>query len=338
MRLRVHHLHRHTPLRWTLAANRFCRIRVQVGRRSGRIGAALLTAVVTLGAAQAGPPPFVSTWRAFTASGEVRVFDAKTLWTRPLAGGEWRSYPLPHGKIFDVDNEGDRLWMLDKGGVMMQEGSTLKRLPICAGAGSLFLANGTIWCAHPADSENRVAVARYSLEGLELERWLIQVPLEARDAELSKLAQMARMWWVIFADEAGGVAVSYPRSDLLLAPIGGQGRVVPWVSPLEEFRRSVPQAKRLPESHITSALLLSSGRLLLLCGITGGNYEQGTLTRGDRLVVLNRDGTVDRSLQLPKRAAALVRDPGGPLILYQDDTVQPFSEILEKASGTPGRS
>ncbi len=300
--------------------------------------AVFVAAITAPSAAHAEPLPFRLALRAFTAGGEVRVFDGQTLYARPQAGGRWRQHGLPAGRVFDVQGEGDRLWILDEAGVLVQGGDRAKRLKICKDAGSLAVARETLWCASPADDLNRVTVWRFSTDGNELDRWSVQLPPDDGDANLPGIARLARAWWFLLADQEKAVGVSLNRSQLLLVPAQGQPRVVSWSSPLEEFRLRRPLSKgaqpRLPEGHLRGALLLPGGQLLLLPAITGID-EQGVVTQADRLLLANWDGTVSRSYRLPRPAAALVRDPADPLILYQDGTLQPLRQLAAAPASSP---
>lgn len=304
------------------------RHRAQWGGVAGRVGAAI-AAAASLAAAE--PLPFRLALRAFTTAGEVRVFDGRTLWARARAGGAWRPHPLPSGRVFDLDVDSDRLYVLDEAGVVVVRGEDPPhRLAICRAAGTLAVASATVWCASPADALERLTVWRFSGDGKELSRWPVQVPPVAGAANLPAIARMAQAWWLLLADDGGAVGVSLNRSQLLLAPAGGEPRIVPWPSPLDVLRQRRPAdrgtQRPLPDLHLCAALLLPRGALLLLPGITEVDH-QGAVSQADRLLVVNRDGTLHRSFPLPRRAIALVRDPAGPLILYQDDTLQPWHEL-----------
>ncbi len=308
------------------------------GHRAGWGVAAVLVGAATAAAtslAAAEPLPFRRAQRAFTAASEVRVFDGQRLWARAQAGGAWRPHADSAARVFDVDSDGDRLWVLDEGGVLVGEGGAAQRLEICRGAGSLAVARGTLWCADPAGADARVMVRRFSRAGEELHRSSVRVPAEEGEADLPPIARMARAWWFLLADDGGAVGVSLNRSQLLIAPAQGEPRVVPWSSPLVELRQRRPivggAPLRPPELHLRAALLLAGGQLLLLPAITSID-AQGVVTQADRLLVVGRDGTVHRSVPLPRRAAALVRDPAGPLILYEDDTLQPWRELAGAAA------
>lgn len=311
------------------------RHRAQWGGVAVRVGAAIAAAASL---ATAEPLPFRLALRAFTTAGEVRVFDGRTLWARARAGGTWHPHPLPSGRVFDVDADSDRLYVLDEAGVVVVRGEdTPHRLAICQDAGTLAVTNGAVWCASPADPLSRVTVWRFSVDGKELSRWPVQVPPTGSEASRSGMARLARQWWLMLADGGGAVAVSLNRSQLLLVPARGQPRLVPWPSPLDVLRqrRPVDQGTQLPlpELHLRAALLLPGGALLLLPGITEVDH-QGAVSQADRLLVVNRDDTLHRSFPLPRRAIALVRDPAGPLILYEDDTLQPWHE-LEGLANSP---
>lgn len=308
--------------------------------RHARRGLAALLLAGGVPFTMAAELPFRMAYRAWTIAGEVRVFDGRSLWMRSQDDGSWRPQDLPTiGRLFDVGVEGNRLYLLDEGGVaVVTGGDTLQRLPVCFDAGSLAVAGGTIWCASPMNAVGHVIVRRLSLDGKELNRWTAKVPKTERETSLSEIASLARMWWFLLADEQGAVGVSLHRPQLLIVPARGAARVVPWLSPLEALfqRRPVFQGTqlRLPELHLRAAVLLPDGDLLFLPGITDVDPD-GSVSKADRLLIVKRDGSLARSLPLPRPAIGIVAKPGQPLVLYEDNTLQ---SLLELQSGPSSAS
>lgn len=299
-----------------------------------RVGALVLAAAC--GAAAAEPLPFRLPLRAFTTADQLHVFDGRTLWARPLVGGPWRTQALSGRRVFDVSPFRGRLWVLNEAGVeVVGGGEASPRLAVCLQATSLAVSEGALWCADHADTAGVVTVRRLSLAGQETaHQWQIHVPPEIDETALPPIARMARASWLLLADAHGAVGFSPNRAQLLLALNGGPARVLPWTSPLQELRQGMPRGSsqaRLPELHMQGAALLPDGRLLVLPGITTLGADD-TVVQRDRLLLLRRDGDRERVVLLPRPAAALVSDPAGPLILYPDDSLQPWQQLHEAAA------
>ncbi len=299
-----------------------------------RLGAVILATAA--GAAAAEPLPFRLALRAFTTADQVHVFDGRTLWARPSAGGPWRERALTGRRVFDVGFFRGRLWVLDEAGVAVIGGGEAAPQPaLCSQAFSLAVSEGALWCAEQADAAGVVTVRRHSLAGQDVpQKWQVHVPAETEETALSPIARMARACWFLLADAHGAVGFSLNRAQLLFAPADGPARVLPWTSPLQELRQGVPHGSahpRLPELHVQAVALLPDGRLLVLPGLTALGAD-GTVGQRDRLLLLARDGRREAVLPLPRPAVALVSDPAGPLILYPDDSLQGWQQLHEAAA------
>lgn len=329
-------MHKPTLINGELGAGR----RPPHSPRHARRGVAAVLLASGLPLTVAAALPFRTVYRAWTTAGEVRVFDGRRLWVRSQDDGSWRPQDLPKvGRLFDVGGEGNRLYLLDEGGVaVVTGGETLQRLPVCLDAGSLAVAGGTIWCASHMNSLGQVTVRRLTLDGKELHRWTAQVPETESERSLPEIARLAGAWWFLLADEQGAVGVSQDRPQLLVVPARGAARVVPWPSPLEALRQRRPVLQgtelRLPEFHLTAAVLLPDGDLLVLPGITDVDPD-GSVSKADRLLIVKRDGSLTRSLLLPRPAIGIVANPGQPLVLYENNTLQ---SVLQLQSGPSSAS